>query len=78
MGHLKKRGGATMQGNLLRAELALKGMSQREVAEKANISKSAFSAKINGQRPFDTDEAVRVCDVLGIVDNAKKVEIFLS
>ena len=67
-----------MQGNLLRAELALKGMSQREVAEKANISKSAFSAKINGQRPFDTDEAVRVCDVLGIVDNAKKVEIFLS
>lgn len=67
-----------MQGNLLRAELALKGMSQREVAEKAKISKSAFSAKINGQRPFDTDEAVRVCDVLGIVDNAKKVEIFLT
>ena len=67
-----------MHGNLLRAELALKGMSQREVAEKAKISKSAFSAKINGQRPFDTDEAVRVCDVLGIVDNAKKVEIFLT
>ena len=62
----------------MRAELALKGMSQREVAEKAKISKSAFSAKINGQRPFDTDEAVRVCDVLGIVDNAKKVEIFLT
>lgn len=67
-----------MQGNLLRAELALKGMSQREVAEKANISKSAFNAKINGLRPFDTDEAVRVCDVLGIIDNAKKVEIFLT
>lgn len=67
-----------MQGNLLRAELALKGMSQREVAEKANISKSSFNAKINGQRPFDTDEAVRVCDVLGINDNAKKVEIFLT
>jgi transcriptional regulator with XRE-family HTH domain len=67
-----------MQGNLLRAEMAVKGMSQREVAEKAQISKSAFSAKINGQRPFDTDEAVRVCNVLGIVDNAKKVEIFLT
>lgn len=67
-----------MKANLLRAEMAVKGMSQREVAEKAQISKSAFSAKINGQRPFDTEEAVRVCDVLGIIDNAKKVEIFLT
>lgn len=67
-----------MKANLLRAEMAMKGMSQREVAEKAQISKSTFSAKINGQRPFDTDEAVRVCDVLGIIDNAKKVEIFLT
>ena len=67
-----------MKANLLRAEMAVKGMSQREVAEKAQISKSAFSAKINGQRPFDTDEAVRICDVLGIDDNAKKIEIFLT
>lgn len=67
-----------MQTNLLRAEIAAQGMSQREVAEKARISRSAFSAKINGQRPFDTDEAVRVCDVLGIIDNAKKVQIFLT
>ena len=67
-----------MKANLLRAEMAMKGMSQREVAEKAQISKSTFSAKINGQRPFDTEEAVRVCDVLGIIDNAKKVEIFLT
>ena len=67
-----------MKANLLRAEMAMRGMSQREVAEKAQISKSAFSAKINGQRPFDTEEAVRVCDVLGIIDNAKKVEIFLT
>ena len=62
----------------MRAEMAMKGMSQRELAEKANISKSAFSAKINGQRPFDTCEAVRICDALGIVDNARKVEIFLT
>jgi plasmid maintenance system antidote protein VapI len=67
-----------MQGNLLRAEIAAQGLSCREVAERANISRSAFSAKINGQRPFDTDEAVRVCNVLGIVDNRKKVEIFLT
>ena len=67
-----------MKANLLRAEIAAQGMSQREVAEKARISRSAFCAKINGQRPFDTDEAVRVCEVLGINDNYKKVEIFLT
>lgn len=67
-----------MRGNLLRAEIATQGLSQREVAERANISRSAFSAKINGQRPFDTDEAVRICEVLKIVDNQRKVEIFLS
>lgn len=67
-----------MKANLLRAEIAAKDMSQREVAERAKISRSAFSAKINGQRPFDTDEVVRICDVLEIVDNARKVEIFLD
>ena len=67
-----------MQGNLLRAEIAAQGLSQREVAERAKISRSAFSAKINGQRPFDTEEAVRVCEVLGISDNKKKCDIFLT
>lgn len=67
-----------MKGNLLRAEIAAQGLSQREVAERANISRSAFNAKLNGQRPFDTDEAVRVCEVLNIKDNQRKVEIFLT
>lgn len=67
-----------MQASLLRAEIAAQGMSYREVAEKAHISRSAFSAKINGQRSFDTDEAVRICEVLGIQDNKKKCDIFLT
>lgn len=67
-----------MKAVLLRAEMAIAGMNQRQLAEKAKISKSAFSAKINGQRPFDTDEAVRICEVLGITDNNKKCNIFLS
>ena len=67
-----------MQANLLRAEIAAQGLSQREVAQRAKISRSAFSAKINGQRPFDTEEAVRVCAVLGIDDDKKKCDIFLS
>lgn len=67
-----------MKANLLRAEIAFQGLSYREIAEKAKISKSSFSAKINGQRPFDTDEASRICEVLGITDNKKKADIFLS
>lgn len=67
-----------MKGNLLRAEIAAHGMSLREVAEKASISRSSLSAKINGQRSFDTDEVVRLCEVLGITDNEKRVQIFLS
>ena len=67
-----------MKGNLLRAEIAAKGLSMRQVAERAGISKSAFSAKVNGQRPFDVDEANRILAVLEISDNHKKCEIFLS
>ena len=67
-----------MQANRLRAEIALKGLTQREVAKRANISKSVFNAKINGLRAFDTDEAVRICEVLGIDDDRKKIEIFLT
>lgn len=67
-----------MKTNLLKAEIAKQEMSYREVAEKAKISRSAFSAKINGQRSFDTDEAVRICEVLGIIDNQDKAAIFLN
>ncbi|MBQ8962932.1 MAG: helix-turn-helix transcriptional regulator [Clostridia bacterium] len=67
-----------MQGNLLKAEIIAQGYTQSEVARKANISKSAFSAKINGRRPFDTEEATRLCEILGIEDNHRKCEIFLS
>ena len=77
-GTFKKDGGSVMQANLLRAEIAYQGLSHREIAKRAKISKSAFSAKINGQRPFDTDEAVRICQVLGITVVKKKADIFLT
>lgn len=67
-----------MKANLLKAEMAARGMSLRELAEKADISRSTLSAKMNGQRSFDTDEAVRICEILSITDNQRKVEIFLS
>lgn len=67
-----------MNTNLLRAEMAMQGMTGRQVAEKAGISRSAFSAKLNGIRSFDADEVIRICDVLAIHDPQKKIDIFLT
>ena len=67
-----------MKGNLLRAEIAAQGMSRREAAKRAGISKSTFCAKINGQRPFNIDEANRILSVLKITDAVRKCEIFLT
>lgn len=67
-----------MKANLLRAEVAASGMTLQELAEKAKITRSAFSAKINGHRSFDVDEIIRICDVLKIEDNQRKAEIFLG
>lgn len=66
-----------MQDKLLRAEMALKGMKQNDLAKAIGISRSAMSAKVNGLRPFDTDEVVKICEALEINDNTKKVDIFL-
>ena len=53
------------------------GETCREICSGQRL-RPAFSAKINGQRPFDTEEAVRLCEVLGISDNQKKCDIFLT
>ena len=48
------------------------------ISEATKIPKSVLSAKLNGHRPFDTKEIMKICDSLNITDNAVKVEIFLS
>lgn len=67
-----------MQGNLLRGEIAAKGLTMREVAHMTGISRNSFSAKINGKTPFNTEEVVRLCEVLEIDDPIKKINIFLT
>ena len=67
-----------MNGNLLRGEIAARGYTLRELANLSGISRTSLSAKINGKRPFDTDEVVRLCEVLGITDPVKKIDIFLT
>jgi len=63
-----------MRIDLLQKRMEAMGLSQRDVAEQARISRSAFNRKMNGVSPFDVDEAMRVIYVLGIVEPEEIVE----
>ena len=64
--------------NLLLGKLAMKGYNQMRLAQAIGISKNTLSAKINGHRPFNTDEVINICEVLDIVSDTEKLNIFLS
>lgn len=64
--------------NLLRSAIARVGMTQEKLAIAIGISQNTLSAKILGRSFFDTDEIDRICDVLSIVDNTEKANIFLA
>lgn len=53
-------------------------MTQEKLALAIGISKNTLSAKILGRSFFDTDEIDRICEVLSIVDNGEKADIFLA
>lgn len=67
-----------MQTNILRGKMVAAGYNQRTLAAELNMSKNTLSSKISGKKPFNTDEIVRVCDLLSIDDNAEKAYIFLQ
>lgn len=58
--------------------MAGKGISQRLLSQRIKMSKNSLNAKINGKRPFSADEAIDICDALGIKDDAMKAQIFLA
>lgn len=64
--------------NLLRGAIARAGMTQEKLASAIGISQNTLSAKILGRSYFDTDEIDKICDVLSIVDNCEKADIFLA
>ena len=63
--------------NPLRRKMAEAGYNQAELAQKIGISRNTLSAKINGKRPFNTDEILDICNILGIMGNDEKINIFL-
>ena len=67
-----------MNANLLRGEIVSKGMTMQEVAKYVGLSRNSFSARVQGRVPFNSNEIVRICELLQIEDASKKVSIFLS
>lgn len=67
-----------MQTNILRGKMIAAGYNQGTLAAELNISENTLSSKIRGKRPFNTDEIMRVCELLSIVDDAEKAYIFLQ
>lgn len=67
-----------MEPNKLKAKIVEMGFSQTSLAPKVGMSKNTLNAKVNGRIPFNTDEIMRMCTVLNIVDNVEKSVIFLG
>ena len=64
--------------NLLLGKMAICGHNQASLAGAIGLSKNTLNAKINGKRPFNSDEIIDICQVLEITDSAEKANIFLS
>ena len=49
---------------LLRAKLILAEMTDGELAEKLGISRQSVSLKLNGRRPFNSNEISKIAHIL--------------
>lgn len=67
-----------MKYNKIFGIMAEKGISQRELAEKIGLSLETVNGRLNGRKPFKTDEVIKLCEILGITDPKTKAEIFLT
>lgn len=57
-----------MNMNLLKAKMAEKGKTQKNVAAAIGISENSLSRKIKGIREFRLSEMIKLCDYLCIDD----------
>lgn len=65
--------------NLLRGKIVSMGLNIETVAKRMNISRTTFSRKINENGGcFDLNEAMELCNILGINSDTEKSQIFLS
>lgn len=61
----------------LTARMVRAGYNQRSLARAIGVSKNTICDKINGKRPFDTEEIESICALLSITAGQDKIDIFL-
>lgn len=66
-----------MKVNKIKAAMAEAGYNQCNLANAMNMSKNTLNAKINGKSRLFIDEALTLCQLLGI-PHEKMADIFLS
>ena len=66
-----------VNSNLLKGKIISAGYSQRSLAKAMKKSKDCINAKVNGHSPFNVDEVILLCELLGITDPVEKCAIFL-
>ena len=62
----------------LRSVLAAKDVSQRTLAQELQIAPNTLSSKMRGKSVFTTDEVLKICSFLEIVDPEELRQIFFS
>ncbi len=67
-----------MQPQLLKGAIVERGLTVKKVAEMLNMTRNTFYTRLNGQTSFDTEEIEKLCHILQIDDNKRKIEIFLT
>ena len=63
--------------NEIRSRLALKEMTQLDLAERLGISKNTMSSRMTGKSFFTLEEVEQICEILGIETVMEKRNIFL-
>ena len=63
---------------LLKSAIVEAGFTQKLLSETLKMSENSLSSKINGKSQFDIVEAMKICEILKIEDNEKKVSIFFN
>ena len=64
--------------NLLRSAIARNGYTQEMLAKMLGISANTLSSRMNGDSSFNIDEVDKICEILGIISNSEKIDIFLA
>lgn len=67
-----------MKANILRGEMVANGLTVQDVADRMGLSRNTLSSRLSGHSSFDTEEIIKLCEILHIQEPGRKVEIFLT